>query len=55
MGSISIAHADDTTTTYKPWAGATGQQLKSLITDLKTKIAAAEKSEAASPDFLSTT
>jgi len=41
-----------TTQTYKPWAGATGQQLKGLITDLKTKIAAAEKSEAASPDFL---
>ncbi len=63
-GAISLAalmaapavQADDSTTTttqtYKPWAGATGQQLKGLITDLKTKIAAAEKSEAASPDFL---
>jgi hypothetical protein len=40
------------TQTYKPWAGATGQQLKSLITDLKAKIAAAEKDQAASPDFL---
>jgi hypothetical protein len=50
-----VVHAEDTgttTQTYKPWAGATGQQLKSLITELKTKIAAAEKSEAASPDFL---
>ena len=51
-----VAVAEDSTTTttqtYKPWAGATGQQLKGLITDLKTKIAAAEKSEAASPDFL---
>ena len=51
-----IAVAEDSATTptqtYKPWAGATGQQLKGLITELKTKIAAAEKSEAASPDFL---
>jgi hypothetical protein len=64
-GAISLAalvaapglQAEDSTTTttaptYKPWAGATGQQLKGLITELKTKIAAAEKSEAASPDFL---
>jgi hypothetical protein len=54
--AVPIAVAEDSTTTttqtYKPWAGATGQQLKGLITDLKTKIAAAEKSEAASPDFL---
>jgi hypothetical protein len=53
--SVPAVQAEDatpTTQTYKPWAGATGQQLKSLITDLKTKIAAAEKSEAASPDFL---
>src|SRR3954471_3914474 len=50
-----VAVAEDSTTTtqtYKPWAGATGQQLKGLITDLKAKIAAGEKSEAASPDFL---
>ncbi len=53
IGSVSLARADDaTTTTYKPWSGATGQQMKSLITDLKAKIAAAEKAEAASPDFL---
>ena len=63
-GAISLAafvaapvvQAEDSTTTttptYKPWAGATGQQLKGLITELKAKIAAAEKSEAASPDFL---
>ena len=56
--SAPAVQAEDSTTTttttptYKPWAGATGQQLKGLITDLKTKIAAAEKSEAASPDFL---
>jgi hypothetical protein len=44
----------DTATTqqYQPWAGATGQQLKNLIADLKAKIAAAEQSQAASPDFL---
>jgi hypothetical protein len=53
MPSVQADDATTTTTpTYKPWAGATGQQLKGLITDLKTKIAAAEKSEAASPDFL---
>jgi hypothetical protein len=63
-GAISLAalvaspatHAEDSTATptqqYKPWAGATGQQLKALITDLKAKIAAAEQSQAASPDFL---
>src|SRR3954454_13569756 len=53
--AVPIAVAEDSTTTtqtYKPWAGATGQQLKGLITDLKAKIAAAEISEAASPDFL---
>jgi hypothetical protein len=50
-----IVEAQETGTTtqqYQPWAGATGQQLKNLIAELKTKIAAAEKSEAASPDFL---
>jgi hypothetical protein len=40
------------TTQYTPWAGAAGQQMKSLIADLKAKIAAAEQSQAASPDFL---
>jgi len=48
-------HAQDSATTtqqYKPWSGAAGQQMKSMITELKAKIAAAEKSEAASPDFL---
>jgi hypothetical protein len=55
LAAAPMVEAQDSGTTtqqYKPWAGATGQQLKSLITELKTKIAAAEKSEAASPDFL---
>jgi len=53
MAAPSV-QADTTTTTqqYQPWAGAAGQQLKSLIADLKAKIAAAESSQAASPDFL---
>jgi hypothetical protein len=53
--AVPAVEADTTTTTtpaYQPWAGATGQQLKSLIADLKAKIAAAEESQAASPDFL---
>jgi hypothetical protein len=55
FGAAAPALADTTTTTtpqYQPWAGAAGQQLKSLIADLKAKIAAAEQSQAASPDFL---
>jgi hypothetical protein len=44
--------APTTTQTYKPWAGAAGQQMKSMIAELKTKIAAAEQSQAASPDFI---
>jgi len=61
-GAISLAaflaapaaEAEDPAATpqYQPWQGATGQQLKSLIAELKTKIAAAEQSQAASPDFL---
>ncbi|MDQ7248479.1 hypothetical protein [Dongia sedimenti] len=54
--AVPAVQADTTTTTttpaYQPWSGATGQQLKSLIADLKAKIAAAEQSQAASPDFL---
>ena len=46
------AEGTDTTQQYTPWAGAAGQQMKSLIADLKAKIAAAEQSQAASPDFL---
>lgn len=46
------ADSTGTTQTYQPWQGAAGQQLKSLIADLKAKIAAAEQSQAASPDFL---
>lgn len=47
--------ADTATTTppqYKQWSGAKDQQMKALIADLKAKIAAAEQSQAASPDFL---
>jgi hypothetical protein len=49
-----VVMADTTTTTqqYTPWQGATGQQMKNLIAELKAKIAAAEQSQAASPDFL---
>ena len=50
-----VAKAQSTGTTqqqYTPWAGAVGQQMKSLIADLKAKIAAAEAAQAASPDFL---
>jgi hypothetical protein len=52
--AVPPTHADTTGTTqqYQPWAGAAGQQLKNLIADLKAKIAAAEQSQAASPDFL---
>jgi len=46
------AQSTGTTQQYQPWQGAAGQQLKSLIADLKAKIAAAEQSQAASPDFL---
>jgi hypothetical protein len=52
--AIPAAFSDSTTTTpqYSQWSGAKDQQLKSLIADLKAKIAAAEQSQAASPDFL---
>jgi hypothetical protein len=51
---MPVALADTTTTTqqYQPWAGSAGQQMKSMIAELKAKIAAAEQSQAASPDFL---
>jgi hypothetical protein len=52
---VAPGQADTTGTTqqqYQPWAGAAGQQLKNLIAELKSKIAAAEQSQAASPDFL---
>jgi len=53
--AIPAAVSDSATTTpqYSPWSGAKDQQLKALIADLKAKIAAAEQSQAASPDFLS--
>jgi hypothetical protein len=52
--AMPVAEADTSTTTqqYQPWAGAAGQQMKNMITELKAKIAAAEQSQAASPDFL---
>jgi len=52
--AIPAAESDSTTTTpqYSQWSGAKDQQLKTLIADLKAKIAAAEQSQAASPDFL---
>jgi hypothetical protein len=48
------AKADSTpTTTYQPWAGTTqGKATQKLLTDLKAKVAQAEKDQAASPDFL---
>src|SRR3954452_15405669 len=51
---IPAAISDSTTTTpqYSQWSGAKDQQLKTLIADLKAKVAAAEQSQAASPDFL---
>jgi hypothetical protein len=52
--AVPAVVADTTTTTpqYSQWSGAKDQQLKALIADLKAKIAAAEQSQAASPDFL---
>jgi hypothetical protein len=44
--------ADSTTPTYTQWSGTKDQQMKTLIADLKAKIAAGEQSQAASPDFL---
>jgi hypothetical protein len=51
-GATSLADTTTTTTPYSQWSGAKASQLKNLIADLKAKIAAAEQSEAASPDFL---
>src|SRR5581483_932258 len=48
----ALAQSSGTTAQYQPWSGAAAQQLKNLIADLKAKIAAAEQSQAASPDFL---
>jgi hypothetical protein len=50
--AIPAAISDSTTPTYTQWSGAKDQQMKALIADLKAKIAAAEQSQAASPDFL---
>ena len=52
---IPTVEADSTTTTtpqYTQWSGTKDQQMKTLIAELKAKIAAAEQSQAASPDFL---
>jgi hypothetical protein len=53
--AIPAVEADSTTTTtpqYTQWSGTKDQQMKTLIADLKAKIAAGEQSQAASPDFL---
>jgi hypothetical protein len=48
-----VAHADNTVPTYQPWTGTTqGKATQKLLTDLKAKIAQAEKDQAGSPDFL---
>lgn len=47
------AQAENAVPTYQPWTGTTqGKATQKLIADLKTKIAQAEKDQAASPDFL---
>ncbi|MBI2256345.1 MAG: hypothetical protein HYU58_17110 [Proteobacteria bacterium] len=49
----SIALADNAVPTYQPWTGTTqGKATQKLLTDLKAKIAQAEKDQAGSPDFL---
>jgi hypothetical protein len=47
------ARAENAVPTYQPWTGTTqGKATQKLINELKTKIAQAEKDQAASPDFL---
>lgn len=46
-------NATTTTPTYQPWTGTQqGKATQKLLTDLKAKVAQAEKDQAASPDFL---
>jgi hypothetical protein len=48
-----VAQADNAVPTYQPWTGTTqGKATQKLLTDLKAKIAQAEKDQAGSPDFL---
>jgi hypothetical protein len=51
--AAQVARADNTVPTYQPWTGTTqGKATQKLLTDLKAKIAQAEKDQAGSPDFL---
>lgn len=53
VAPMAGADTSGTTQQYQPWAGnAAAQQLADLLAELKTKIAAAEKYHAASPDFI---
>lgn len=46
-------NATNTAPTYQPWTGTTqGKATQKLLTDLKAKVAQAEKDQAASPDFI---
>lgn len=47
------ALAENVVPTYQPWTGTQqGKATQKLLTDLKAKVAQAEKDQAASPDFL---
>ena len=47
------ALAENAVPTYQPWTGTQqGKATQKLLTDLKAKVAQAEKDQAASPDFL---
>lgn len=47
------AQAENAVPTYQPWTGTTqGKASQKMLTDLKAKIAQAEKDQAASPDFI---
>lgn len=49
----ALAQSNNAAATYQPWTGTTqGKATQKLITDLKAKIAQAEKDQASSPDFL---
>jgi hypothetical protein len=51
--AVAPALADNAAPTYQPWTGTTqGKATQKLLTDLKAKVAQAEKDQAASPDFL---
>lgn len=53
VATVRADNATNTTSTYQPWAGTTqGKASQKMLTDLKAKIAQAEKDQAASPDFI---